>query len=138
MDVMSLRVWCPGSSSRSCLVARFAPWRTRTAPWIVWGTRPVRRPACPAKQPPRQSPSPPATVNVTSDGQIGRDEVKRGYERQSNKQVIVPALSSKTHELIFDGCQNMWGSVICGGPPVLIVFFVCLFYLFAFCPRVDN
>nr|XP_012777919.1 protein phosphatase 1A isoform X1 [Maylandia zebra] len=83
-----------GSSSRSCPAARFAPWRMRMAPWTAWGTPPVPRPVCPAKQPPRPSLSPPATVNVTSDGQIeGVNELKGDTsERQSNKQVIVPAL----------------------------------------------
>ncbi|XP_060938978.1 homeobox protein SIX6a isoform X1 [Limanda limanda] len=57
----------PGSSSTACPAARFAPWRTRTAPWTAWGTRPVPRRVCPAKRRPRPSPSPPATVNVTSD-----------------------------------------------------------------------
>lgn len=71
----------PGSSSRSCPAAQFAPWRTRTAPWTAWGTRPARRRVYPAKRPPRPSPSPPATVNVISDGQIeGVDELKWGYE----------------------------------------------------------
>uniref|UniRef100_A0AAX7T961 Homeobox domain-containing protein n=1 Tax=Astatotilapia calliptera TaxID=8154 RepID=A0AAX7T961_ASTCA len=81
-------------NSRSCPAARFAPWRTRMAPWTAWGTPPVPRPVCPAKQPPRPSLSPPATVNVTSDGQIeGVNELKGDTsERQSNKQVIVPAL----------------------------------------------
>lgn len=56
------------------------------------------------------------------------------------KQVIVPAMSYKkhthTHKVTFDGCQNMKGSVICGGLSVLIL--LGLHCLFAFYPRVDN
>lgn len=105
-----------GSSSRSCPAARFAPWRTRTAPWTAWGTRPARRPVCPAKQPPRPSPSPPATVNVTSDGHIDGAEglQEDASERQSNKTshsacVELKTTTTTTHKLIFDGCQNTSG-----------------------------